>query len=96
MKKEFKLNGKNVAIPEFTFNTVVQLEEIGISLSEFGNSTLRFVRAIISIALNCNEEEAGNAIEEFAKDGGDITELFEAVSEKVANSGFIKALANKE
>lgn len=96
MKKEFKLNGKNVAFPEFTFNTVVKLEEMGISLSEFGNSTLRFVRAIVAIALNCGEEEAGEAIEAFAKDGGDITELFEAVSNKVADSGFIKALANKE
>lgn len=96
MKKEFKLNGKNVAIPEFTFNTVVELEGLGVSLTDFGKSTLGFVRAIIALALECDLNEAGNAIEDFAKDGGNITELFEAVSEKVSESGFIKALASKE
>lgn len=97
MKKEFILNGKNVVIPEFTFNTVVQLEEMGISLADLGKSSLRFVRAILAIALNVGENEAGTAIEAFVTDGGDLTELFEAVSEKVVESGFIKALtSNKE
>ena len=97
MKKEFILNGKKVIIPEFTFNTVVQLEEMGISLTEFGKSTLRFVRAVIAIALEVSEKEAGVAIEAYVKDGGDLTELFETVSNTVVESGFIKALAsNKE
>jgi hypothetical protein len=97
MKEQFILNGKNVVIPEFTFNTVVQLEEMGISLAEFGKSTLRFVRAVIAVALDVSEKEAGIAIDKYVIDGGDLTELFEVVSQSVVDSGFIKALtSNKE
>lgn len=93
-KTEFILNGKNLVLPDFTFNTIIELEDMGIALSDLGASTMKFIRAFIAIALDVDQKEAGLAIENFIIDGGDLAALFEVVSEGITESGFIKALTS--
>ena len=87
------INGKELKL-EITFNTICQLEDIGVSLGE-DRKTMSMLRGFVAIGLGISPDEAGEEIEKFVEDGGDITELVKAMSDSMENSGFFQSLAKK-
>lgn len=87
------INGKELKL-EITFNTICQLEDIGVSLGE-DRKTMSMLRGFVAIGLGISPDEAGEEIEKFVEGGGDITELVKAMSDAMENSGFFQALAKK-
>ena len=87
------INGKELKL-EITFNTICQLEDMGVSLGE-DRKTMSMLRGFVAIGLGISPDEAGVEIEKFIEGGGDITELVKAMSDAMENSGFFQALAKK-
>mgnify|MGYP006907949885 CR=1 FL=1 len=87
------INGKELKL-EVTFNTICQLEDMGVSLGE-DRKTMSMLRGFVAIGLGVSPDEAGVEIEQFIENGGDITELVKAMSDAMENSGFFQALAKK-
>nr|DAU40935.1 MAG TPA: tail assembly chaperone protein [Bacteriophage sp.] len=87
------INGKELKL-EITFNTICQLEDMGVSLGE-DRKTMSMLRGFVAIGLGISPDEAGVEIEKFVEDGGDITELVKAMSDAMENSGFFQSLAKK-
>lgn len=87
------INGKELKL-EITFNTICQLEDMGVSLGE-DRKTMSMLRGFVAIGLGISPDEAGVEIEKFIEDGGDITELVKVMSDAMENSGFFQALAKK-
>ena len=87
------INGKELKL-EITFNTICQLEDIGVSLGE-DRKTMSMLRGFVAIGLGISPDEAGEEIEKFIEDGGDITELVKAMSDAMENSGLFQSLAKK-
>ena len=87
------INGKELKL-EITFNTICQLEDIGVSLGE-DRKTMSMLRGFVAIGLGISPDEAGEEIEKFVEGGGDITELVKAMSDAMGNSGFFQSLAKK-
>lgn len=87
------INGKELKL-EITFNTICQLEDIGVSLGE-DRKTMSMLRGFVAIGLGISPDEAGEEIEKFVEDGGDITELVKAMSDAMESSGFFQSLAKK-
>ena len=87
------INGKELKL-EITFNTICQLEDMGVSLGE-DRKTMSMLRGFVAIGLGVSPDEAGAEIEKFVEDGGDITELVKVMSDAMENSGFFQSLAKK-
>lgn len=87
------INGKELKL-EITFNTICQLEDMGVSLGE-DRKTMSMLRGFVAIGLGISPDEAGTEIEKFVEDGGDITELVKVMSDAMENSGFFQSLAKK-
>ena len=86
-----KFNGKELKL-EITFNTICQLEDMGIDIASTAKS-MSMVRGIIAIALGVSVEEAGAEIEQFVINGGDMTTLVKCITDAMESSGFFRALA---
>lgn len=88
-----KINGKEVKL-EITFNTICQLEDMGVDISE-SSKPMSMLRGFIAVALGESLEEAGKEIEEYIVGGGDVKELVDAMVSALKESGFFQALAKK-
>lgn len=92
-KKMMKLNGKEFKIPELNFNTMCQLEDMGISLSEMDKKPMAAIRGFISLAIGGDLEMAGKELEMHIINGGKLDDIMQEVVKAVNESGFFRALS---
>ncbi len=92
----FTINGKNYKAKHFNFNTMCDLEEMGVPINEAQSKSMSFVRAYFALHLNGNTAKAGKEIEAHIMNGGDFTEIMNAVSAEIEESDFLKALNKAE
>ena len=90
-----KLNNKEYKIPEITFNTICDLEEMGVDLSGINKKALSTVRGFLALAVGGDLEEAGRILEEHLVNGGGLEEVLREIEEALVKSGFFLALAQK-
>ena len=99
MTRTFTINGKLYQAREITFNTICELEDAGVSLTEIESKPISTVRSYFAICLGGNKEVAGQEIERHIINGGNLDEIMTAFREELADSDFFQALtktANEE
>lgn len=99
MTRTFTINGKLYQAREITFNTICDLEDAGVSLTEIEQKPISTVRSYFAICLGGNKEVAGQEIERHIINGGNLDEIMTAFREELADSDFFQALtktANEE
>lgn len=99
MTRTFTINGKLYQAREITFNTICDLEDAGVSLTEIEQKPISTVRSYFAICLGGNKEVAGQEIERHIINGGSLDEIMTAFREELADSDFFQALtktANEE
>lgn len=99
MTRTFTINGKLYQAREITFNTICDLEDAGVSLTEIEQKPISTVRSYFAICLGGNKEAAGQEIEKHIINGGSLDEIMTAFREELADSDFFQALtktANEE
>ena len=99
MTRTFTINGKLYQAREITFNTICELEDAGVSLTEIEQKPISTVRSYFAICLGGNKEVAGQEIEKHIINGGNLDEIMTAFREELADSDFFQALtktANEE
>ena len=92
MIKMFNLNGKSYKAKEFDFNLLCDLEEQGLSLEDIDRKPMSLIRTYISFCGNLTKEQAGLEIERHIENGGSVTDIIEAMSDQMNNSGFFRSL----
>lgn len=84
MNKKITVNGKDYKLKEIDFNDICDLEDLGLSLTDFKRSRMSSVRALLAYIGEMSPEEAGNEImAHLKKNGGSmdvINELFEMLA----------------
>lgn len=93
--KTFEMNGKIISPKPITFNTICELEERGFDISDLGSHTMSFIRVFVSIWGNMELNKAGDEIEQYLVDGGDISVITDAITEAVNESGFFNHKGKK-
>lgn len=88
-----KINKKSYKSAPMNFNTVCQLEEMGISLTELDKKVMSALRAYLAICMGTDIETAGNELEKHLINGGSMDELTETLNKAVEDSGFFQALS---
>ena len=91
MKNTFTINGKKYEAVPFTFNAVCDLEDMGFSIEDMDRKAVSMIRAYFALCVG-DVETAGNELEAHIVNGGDLSELSEAIGKEINNSGFFKAM----
>lgn len=91
----FTVNGKVYDAPKFDFNLVCFFEEEGIALSDIQKKQLSVVRLYFAAALDGDKESAGQEIEQHLINGGDMTEIIEAMVKEMNESRFFQAMQKR-
>jgi hypothetical protein len=87
------INGNEYKIPELDFNTVCELEDNGISLLAMDQRNPKIatmLRAFCAWIMRTTPERASEEIQAHIQNGGNIMELFAAITSALENSGFSK------
>ena len=92
----FTINDKRYQAKPFDFNTVCDLEDNGVPLSEMTKKPMSMARAYFAICLNGDKERAGKEIQEHVIAGGDFNELYTVMGEEMNDSDFFQALNKKQ
>lgn len=95
MARFFTINGKRYPAKPFDYNTVCDLEDNGVSLTDISKKPMSLARTYLAICMNGDKIKAGAEIQAHVIAGGDFTELYNVIGEEMNDSGFFQAL-NKE
>lgn len=90
--KTFTINGVTYQAREFDFNTVCDLEEMGISLEEAQKKPMSTVRAYFALHLNGDKELAAKQLQEHLLNGGKFEDVIKVMLEKMDDSDFFRQL----
>lgn len=94
--RNFKLNSKEYKARGFSFNTVCDLEDIGVSLEDMQKKPMSMIRAYLSICLDTSLELAGKEIEGHIVSGGNFDEIMKVITGEMNDSDFFQNLSKKE
>ena len=91
------INGKEYTIPEFTFDTVCELEENGVDLLSGVNDRklATTVRGLVAWVTGYDTRSASREIQEHIENGGNIVDILNAISNEMSKSGFFTRGANR-
>lgn len=91
MKKYIKINNKEYEAVELTFNTVCQLEELGVSLTDATAKSMSLIRGYIALCMGSDVEKAGEEMQAHIINGGDFEEIANTLAKAIEDSGFFQA-----
>ena len=94
--RTFTINGKRYNAKPFDFNTVCDLEDNGVALTEMQKKPMSMARAYFALCFNGSKEDAGKEIEAHVRSGGNFNDLYEVMGEEMNESGFFQALKKDE
>lgn len=93
----FTINGTEYTATPFTFNTICELDDFGIDISNVESiKPMSFIRAYFAICAKCSKEVAGDLLGQHMMNGGNLDELSNAMNSEMTNSGFFQALSKTE
>lgn len=99
-----KINGEKYNI-KFTFNSLIELEDLGISLDQLGaldSKPFSMIRAMLFVGIeerptDMTLADVGTAIGEYLSQGeGTVQDLFAEVEKGLADGGFFNVANNKK
>lgn len=90
--KTFTINGRTYRAREFDFNMVCDMEDMGIAMGDFKNKQTASMRAYFALSANTTLEIAGIEMQSHVINGGDFTELAEAMGDAIGKSDFFQAI----
>lgn len=93
--RTFTINGKEYKSRPFDFNTVCDMEEMGVSMFEMTKKQFSVIRAYFALCAGKGNDFAGKEIEAHFISGGNMNEISEALSEEMEKSDFFRALKKK-
>lgn len=91
MKKSFSVNGKKYTAKPITFNAICDFEDKGFSIEQLFDKRMSGLRVYLAYCGDMDVETAGAELEAHFMNGKNITDLSDALSEAVLESGFFRA-----
>ena len=79
--RTFTLNNVTYTAKEFSFNTVCDLEDLGLSLEDMNTKPLSMVRGYIGLCIGKVRVFTGKQIEEHMINGGTLQDIIAVMSE---------------
>ena len=93
--RTFTINGKRYNAKPFDFNTVCDLEDSGVALTEMKKKPMSMARAYFALCLDGDDKKAGEEIQAHVIGGGNLEEIYTVMGEEMNDSDFFQALNQK-
>lgn len=94
--RTFTVNGKRYTAKPFDFNTVCDLEDNGVSLTQMRDKPMSMVRAYFALCFEGPKDDAGKEIQAHIISGGNLEELYKAMGDEMNDSDFFQALSKNQ
>lgn len=91
--RTFAINGKLYRAVPFTFNTVADLEDMGIRMEDAQKKPMSLVRAYFALCAGGNREYAGAELQAHMIAGGNLTDLSDVMTAEMNDSDFFRHLS---
>jgi len=95
MMRTFNINGRLYKAAPFTFNTLADLEDFGISLEDMRKKPMATIRAYFALCAGGDAEYAGRELEAHMIAGGNLESISNAMAGEMEDSDFFRHLATK-
>lgn len=89
------INGKFYKDAELDFNTVCEMENMGVSIQNIDDNIMSAARAYAAICMRKPLRLAGAEIEAHIVNGGTLADILEPFNKNAEESGFFQALRKK-
>lgn len=86
------INGKYYKDVDMDFNTVCEMESMGVPITSIEGNVLSAARAYAAICMHKPLKAAGAEIEAHVLAGGSMKDIYEVFGRKVEESGFFRSL----
>lgn len=90
--RTFTLNNVTYKALPFGFNTICDLEDLGVALEDMNTKPLSMVRAYIGLCIGKDKVFTGKQIEEHMINGGTLQDVVTVMSEEMNDSDFFRSL----
>ena len=90
--RTFSINGKLYRATPFTFNTLSDLEDMGIRIEDAQKKPMSLIRAYFALCAGGDKEYAGNELQAHLIAGGKLDGLSEAMTAEMNDSDFFRSL----
>lgn len=97
-KNTFVINGKTYTAAPIDFNAMCALEDVGVSVMDMNKKPMSTARAYFALCYDGGDdaEAAGKEIEAHIINGGELTNLVNAMNAEIQKSGFFQALNKRQ
>lgn len=94
--RRFSLNGKTYIASPMNFNTICDLEDLGVSLDDFFKKRTLFMRAYVALSMGGDARLAGEEIEAHIIGGGTLDALTDIMRAEIDESDFFQTLTQRQ
>lgn len=91
--RTFTINGRKYTAKNFGFNTIADLDDMGVAIEQAQKKQTSFIRAYFAVCAGFDKDTAGAEIEKHIIDGGNLNELSEVLAKEIEESDFFRSLA---
>lgn len=93
------INGEEYQVPKMDFDAICDLEERGVNLLGMSSNNPKLattVRGLVAWIMGVDAKTASAEIEEHLKNGGNLVDIFTAISDAMENAGFLSQQKKKK
>lgn len=94
--RTFKVNDKTYKAVTFDFNTVCNLEDMGVTISDMRKKPTSIIRAYFALCADIDADDAGKEIEQHIIKYKSMPSIVEAMTAEMEESDFFRALFETE
>ena len=91
MDRLIKVNGKTYKAAEFDVNFMCDLEDNHIKFEEIKDNMFKLTRMYVAISMDTDVKTAGKEMTEHMKNGGDLEDIYNVMSEMMDESDFFRS-----
>lgn len=93
--RTFTINGRLYRAVPFTFNTICDLEEMGIRIEDAQKKPMSLVRGYFTLCCGGDREFAGSELQAHMVGGGTLTDISDAMAAEMNESDFFHSLSTR-
>lgn len=86
------VNGNRYNARPIDLNTICDLEDMGIQLSDWNRKRMSFIRGYIGICMGVDMYTAGNELQAHLVNGGTVEDYIKVIAKEVEESDFFRSL----
>ena len=97
MVNRFTVNDVTYTAKPFDFDTVCELEEMGVSFERVDKMPMSLIRAYFAVCAGVMKEQASELIQKHLVNGGKLDDISNAMAKEMEASDFFRSISeNKE